>query len=152
MIARPLGLGLPDSRPVRLPGPVRVPRLSAFPASPRFRPAPPASCKRGTRNSRLYRGSTPASSVSLAHRKEASRRAFDAHHSTLLNVSYARRPLCRQQVEAPELVLDRLDLEARNPASAAYRRTVSGRITVPVPAASSPTMPTGRQWSTLNPY
>jgi len=59
--------------------------------------------------------------------------------------------LRREPVEAIEVVVDRQHLEVADPASSAYRRMVPARMTVPVPAAFSPIMPTGRQCKMLKP-
>ena len=61
-------------------------------------------------------------------------------------------PVTDEPVEAPLEVVDGQDLDGpANPASDAYRRRVSGRITAPVAAEPGSVMEAGRHDITLQP-
>ena len=57
-----------------------------------------------------------------------------------------------QTVKPEEVIIDRQDLHLAEPGFPGIFRSVSGRITVPVPADGCSTMPAGRQCRMLKPY
>ncbi len=105
----------------------------------RYRLAPEARERDGCPHS-VRTGRTPCRGVDPSCQQDALRR-----------IGAPGGGLRREPVEAIEVVVDRQHLEVADPASSAYRRMVPARMTVPVPAAFSPIMPTGRQCKMLKP-